>query len=400
MVQKKSLGQTEKGVYKQLTFKKFLHSPWSTGPSLLPSNSTNLIPVPDLLATSSLSLSKSTSASLSPSLSLAIHLISASGASTKHVKWSSVSSFGAVWLSFEDADSVWTLAKRGVEERISARSKGVLSFCNVESKIEHGKEKGMCLKTSYIPWHSMMYFCKELIGENVAPDWIANKQYQFRDERRKRGFTNICESMYKSYSPACIWNLIKSIRNSATFYKQLTVCLTQKIVLSNIGWPSVAILASSRLRFSSASSSIGKRRTRALTGPGIIKRSYTEWYNKNDLREIRIKKRETTHFIIQTIHIFKMRLRRNQTDFFSPLQQNMIYIFLMRTSRCDVPSWIPLKSNQDSFRQLQERVVNAKNTEVEMGTRTFSLDDWIYALLGYSPKGSICLQMCFPSQQV
>ena len=117
----------------ELTFKKSLHSPWSTGPSLLPSNSTNLIPVPDFWATSSLSFSKSSSVVAAPppappSLSLAIHLISASGASTKHVKWSSVFSSGAVWLSFEDADSVWTLAKRGVEERILARSNGVLSF--------------------------------------------------------------------------------------------------------------------------------------------------------------------------------------------------------------------------------------------------------------------------------
>lgn len=117
-----------KSPYIRLTFKKSLHSPWSIGPPLLPSNSTNLIPVPDLWITSSFSFSKSSSGFL-PSLSLASRLISASGACTKHVKWSSVSSFGAVWLSFEDADSVWTLAKRGVVERMWARSKGVLSCC-------------------------------------------------------------------------------------------------------------------------------------------------------------------------------------------------------------------------------------------------------------------------------
>ena len=59
------------------------------------------------------------------------------------MKWSSVSRFGAVWLSFEDADSVWIFAKRGVVERISARSKGVLSFAWKEVK---NKKKGMLKK--------------------------------------------------------------------------------------------------------------------------------------------------------------------------------------------------------------------------------------------------------------
>ena len=72
-------------------------------------------------------LSRSSSASL-PSVSLAIHLNLASGAYINRVKWGSSCSSGAVSLSSDEAVSVLIFANREVVERISARSKGVLSF--------------------------------------------------------------------------------------------------------------------------------------------------------------------------------------------------------------------------------------------------------------------------------
>ena len=85
----------------------------------------------DLRPVSSHSFSKSSPASL-PSVSHAIHLNSASGVSIKRVKWSPACRSGAVWLSSDEAVSALSFANRGVVERISAHSEGVLSFAEKE----------------------------------------------------------------------------------------------------------------------------------------------------------------------------------------------------------------------------------------------------------------------------
>ena len=140
--------------------------------------------------------------------------------------------------------------------------------------------------------------------------------------KKKKRQCYICECMYKSYSPACMWYLKKitkhphSVSLSKTTKQQLTICLTQKTVLSQheLTFCSDPSILTFTFLFS-ISASIGKRRRTALTGPGTIARSYT----RSAIREVRFhlgmeRKKKGSGYKLHA-----QQLRSNQANFISPL---------------------------------------------------------------------------------
>ena len=64
------------------------------------------------------------------------------------------------------------------------------------------------------------------MGENVAPDCIMPKGIVSDRKGRRTISTHICKSMYKSYSPACIWNLkVQSANSFSQNNINITHCL-------------------------------------------------------------------------------------------------------------------------------------------------------------------------------
>lgn len=129
-----------------------------------------------------------------------------------------------------------------------------------------------------------MNFCSGLLGENVTSDY---------DESIIRKLWGKCESI--SHWLANGWGQLSHTRSKSKQCNApserhikwgdwlLAVCLTQKILGSILGCPSLAMRSSSSFRLASPSSSIGNRSTTAFTGFGTNARSYIRRLGKANI---------------------------------------------------------------------------------------------------------------------